>query len=172
MTRIGAISPDSVRHTMADALRVLIGQGRRYSLRQIVEATGIGESTMKGYLRGDAEPGVSQFLKLCAVLGPAFASEMTRMAGLEMVEVEAEPVSTGELMACNANLLARTAETLRTTDRMTHRTDADIRPLVEEVVTLGRHWLANRPRCAFSRRRPANDDAPGVWARLREWSGL
>lgn len=166
MTSMHAIGPEAVRSSLSSALRVLIGQGRRYSLRQICDATGIGESTLKGYLRGDAEPGLSQFLKLASVLGDAFGSELTRIAGFDLVPIDPDDVSTGEVIATAADVVAEAANTMRSSDRVTHQTEARIRQRVESMVHAGRCWLAERPLMA----RPATNDngdvRPNWMARL------
>jgi transcriptional regulator with XRE-family HTH domain len=132
MTGLRAIGPEAVRGTLADSLRLLAGLGRLYSTAQLADAADIGESTLKSYLRGEATPGLDQFLRLAAVLPPSFASALTRLAGLEAVPVDPAPASLLQVNAEAAQLVAGLAEALRD-GRLDHREEAALRPQLEQL---------------------------------------
>jgi len=173
MTDAREISRDLVRHKVAAAMRARIGQGCKFSVAQVAAQTGIGASTIKGYLGGLAEPTLSQFIKLAACLGPVFASEITGIIDFDVMTHAPLDVSTMDVLSAASALMASGTTAMRTQSRVTHTVDLEVRPFVEEVVTAGQCWLAARERVATSRGHAANSNAPDtIWARLREWHDL
>lgn len=132
MTGLRGIGPDTVRDTLADALRLLVGQGKKYSVDQLADATGDGATTIKSYLNRRALPTADRLLRLIAVLGPAFGSALTRLAGMELTLADPEAVDLFEVHAENGALCAAMAEALRD-GRFDHQEAARLRPQLEEL---------------------------------------
>ena len=175
MTDVREISRDFIRHKISASLRARIGHGAKYSVAQVAAQTGIGSSTLKGYLAGLAEPSLSQFIKLASVLGPVFASEITAVIDFDVVMAHPEPASTMDVVAAAAAVVASATTAMRAPQRVTHTVDLEIAPFVEDVVTVAQCWMAARNRVAFSRGGAANSNADedhSIWARLRDWNAL
>lgn len=175
MTELSEISRDLVRERIAESLRARIGQGRKFSVAQVAAQSGIGVTTIKGYLGALAEPTLSQFIKLAAVLGPVFASEITAIINFDVIHCSPETVDTIDLLASAAAMVSSATTAMRAPKRITHTVDREIQPFVEDVVTAGQCWLAARNRVAFSRGDAAadtNDRPPSLWARLQDWYAL
>ena len=62
-------------------------------------ATGIPGNTFAGYWAGRSAPGLDNFLRLCAHLGPRFASYVLRPVGLACIKIDDH-----EAMACGEAL--------------------------------------------------------------------
>lgn len=78
----GPIIPhDLAVQRLQDALRILVGRGKKYSVQGVAEATGIKARTIESYLSGDATPGMNGLLSLCSVLGPSFTSDVLAPCG-------------------------------------------------------------------------------------------
>lgn len=132
MTGLRAVSPDSVRETLADGLRLLVGHGRKYSVAQIADATGDGVSTIKSYLQGRQLPTADHLLRLIAVLGPGLGNGLFRLIGMELRVVDTDDASLLDVHADNAALCAAMAEALRD-GRIDHMEAARLQPLLEAL---------------------------------------
>ncbi|KRS17512.1 hypothetical protein RIdsm_02515 [Roseovarius indicus] len=75
---------------LQDALRLRVGRGKRYSVQGLADAARIKPRTIESYLSGDATPGLNGFISLCAVLGPAFTSDVLAEAGLVARSADAD----------------------------------------------------------------------------------
>jgi hypothetical protein len=77
------ITTEAVTRRLSYRLRQLIGPGRRFSLAEVAEATGIDPRTLQSYLQGVACPNLSKYYRLEHLLGPELGVEMARMLGWE-----------------------------------------------------------------------------------------
>ncbi len=175
MTVVRDISRDLVRHKISTSLRARIGLGCKFSVAQVAALTGIGASTIKGYLAGLAEPSLSQFIKLAAALGPVFASEITAVIDFDVIDANPECVGTVDLMAAAAAFVASASTSMRAPGRVTHTVDLEVHPFIEDMAQASQAWLSARSRVQFSRGGKAansNEQRQSIRDRLREWNAL
>lgn len=132
MTGLRALGPDTVRETLADGLRLLVGQGRKYSTAQLADATGDGASTIKSYVQGRQLPTADHLLRLIAVLGPVFGNGLFRLIGMELRVVDEGDGCLLDVHADNAALCAAMAEALRD-GRIDHLEAARLQPQLEAL---------------------------------------
>lgn len=69
------------------ALRLYVGTGRRYTVKEMQRGTGLSARLVEGWLAGPEstdwrECKASCLLSLCAFLGPEFATDIMRLASL------------------------------------------------------------------------------------------
>jgi hypothetical protein len=86
------ISRNIVREQMRDALRLYIGRGRRYSVKQLSNATGVAdrliESAMCEVDSADFRPlSLEALASISKFLGATFASHYLELAGLGAFEL-------------------------------------------------------------------------------------
>lgn len=86
MANCNSISAELAQETFTDALRRLVGRGKEWSVAALSEATGIDERTINSYRTGETAPCLHKLLRIAAVLGPAFVTEVLAPAGLGGVE--------------------------------------------------------------------------------------
>ncbi len=77
------ITTEAVTRRLSYRLRRLIGPGRRWSLTEVAEATGIDPRTLQSYVHGVACPNLSKYYRLEHLLGPELGVELARMLGWE-----------------------------------------------------------------------------------------
>lgn len=132
------VDPEHLRNGRAafrNALALYVGRGRRHSVEIFCDATGISRDQMGRWLRGETEPRVSELLVVLDHLGPEFANELLRGAGLG----GARRMEHGELRAHDtlADLAvgaAEMAEALRD-GRLDHRERAALGPRLSALGT-------------------------------------
>ena len=74
MTNTTLVPQELAYRKFHDAMRLFVGQGRRWSCAAVSEATGIALRTVESYRSGQATPTIEKYQSLCAVLGQAFFS--------------------------------------------------------------------------------------------------
>lgn len=137
MSKLQAIGPDAVKEATADALQLVMGRGRRWSVDQMAQATACSASALKQYAAANMEMSVSTWLRLCAVLGAPFANAVATIAGFEMTPVEPADANPYGLIADATALCAGLGEALRD-GKIDHREWAALRPQLEQAyATLG-----------------------------------
>ena len=72
MTNTTLVPQELAYRKFHDAMRLFVGQGRRWSCASVSEATGIALRTVESYRSGQATPTIEKYQSLCAVLGRAF----------------------------------------------------------------------------------------------------
>jgi transcriptional regulator with XRE-family HTH domain len=72
MTNTTLVPQELAYRKFHDAMRLFVGQGRRWSCASVSEATGIALRTVESYRSGQATPTIEKYQSLCAVLGQAF----------------------------------------------------------------------------------------------------
>lgn len=79
------VSRDRAVDAVRDAIRLFVGRGRRYSVKQLSNATGVKdrviECAMAGSDNGDCRPiGLGDLLSIAGFLGPEFTTEWLMLA--------------------------------------------------------------------------------------------
>lgn len=73
---------DLATRRLADALRLFVGAGRRYSVEALAEATAIPARTVRSYVAGDATPSLANLLEMARHLPEAWVNMLLDAAGL------------------------------------------------------------------------------------------
>lgn len=82
MSGVEQITHHLAAERFRDGLHIYAGCGRRFSVAALADAASIPERTMKSYHAGEATPGLHNFLRICAVLPPAFTNHVLEISGL------------------------------------------------------------------------------------------
>lgn len=93
------ISSELCQETFTDAFRRHVGRGKRWSAGDLSETSGIDERTINGYQAGEVAPSLYRLLRIAAVLGPAFMSDVLAPAGMGGVERLDPEVSDAQAVA-------------------------------------------------------------------------
>jgi hypothetical protein len=102
------ISRSAAHQTFRDALRLFVGRGRRYSVKQVSNGCGIKDRMLEAFMAPiDStefrKPDLEEALTLAAFLGPQFTSELLEPTAQGAYWIPAaEAVPPGELVAENA----------------------------------------------------------------------
>ncbi|MEL7398023.1 MAG: hypothetical protein AAFN44_16810 [Pseudomonadota bacterium] len=119
------ISQDTAIRLLEDALRLRVGRGKRFSFEALEEGTGVPSRTLRSYAGEEVEPSLSNFLCLCAALGPSFASDVLAPCGLSAQSTEAAEADYMGALALMGEGVAMLAEALAD-GRVDHRERAII----------------------------------------------
>jgi transcriptional regulator with XRE-family HTH domain len=116
MTNPSFISHDCAAEAFLDAFRRRVGAGAgKVRLADFADAIDMDPRTVKAWHGGETMPNYPNLLKVCAALGPSFASEILHPAGLGgvdqivPVDVDAQGTAT-ELVKVAHDLLERLAD--------------------------------------------------------------
>jgi hypothetical protein len=103
------VSRSSAREEFGKALRIYIGRGRRYSVKQASNGSGVADRMIESFMADPdsteyRKPDLEEVLSLSSFLGEAFATEWLRLAKLGAFALPDEEIpSPGELVADCAN---------------------------------------------------------------------
>lgn len=128
------IPQDVAAQRLEDALRLRVGRGRRYSFTGLYDATGIPTRTLESYVHG-ASPPLCNVLSLCAVLGPAFTSDLLSVAGQSAKEGTTDDPEHMRTLSCLTGLAAQIAQAVED-GHVDHREAAALRPVAQELIAL------------------------------------
>jgi hypothetical protein len=101
------VSRSAASEHFRDALRLFVGRGRRYSVKQLANGSGVHPRMIESYMAPvDSQewrrPHLEDVLSLASFLGPAFSSEWLRLANQGAFELPDEDPEPGELVAEDA----------------------------------------------------------------------
>lgn len=96
--------PDKAARTLADALAIYVGRGRRWSTLDLAAATGIPQTSLRSYCDGSRSPSYASLASLCSVLGGEFATRLFVPVGLGVFDI---PDDDGASKLDTVQLLAR-----------------------------------------------------------------
>jgi hypothetical protein len=137
------IAHDVAQDRLADALRLFIGFGRRYSVAAVAVGTGVPERTLQSYCSGQATPGLANLLTLMAFLPPEFTAMLIEPAGLAGVHrIDKTDPCHHTALAEALRTAAAVAEALRD-GKVDHREQAEILPIARRTVTALQGYLAH-----------------------------
>lgn len=103
MTDIESITHQSVHDHFLIAYRRRVGLQRDFSLGELQDATGIDARTLRSWRETDSMPQLVNFLRLCAVFGPSFTSEVLHV--IEQGGVEDINAVHSDAQRCLADLV-------------------------------------------------------------------
>jgi hypothetical protein len=90
------ISRNSIRETLRDALRLYVGRGRRYSVKELSNATGVADRMIECAMCEPDDPdfrplALENLASLCKFLGTPFASAFLAPCELGAFELSGQP---------------------------------------------------------------------------------
>lgn len=112
MWKIDEISQEIVLARLEVILPRYIGPGTKYNLSFVSEKLRIHRNTVDNWYHGREVPSLSNYLKLCALLGPAFASELFEAIGQQLCMVDQVAASDFQFSAMLAESAAAIAKCL------------------------------------------------------------
>jgi len=129
--------------------RVGVGTGRM-SYADLFDLTGIPVRTLKSWPTTEVMPHLDNFLKLCVVFGPGFASEVLGIAGLGGVERMEESLAINAMSSASGLVSVANELLVRLEDGVfCHRDKAAMGPkmieLSRKIEEQGKAMLANLP---------------------------
>lgn len=128
------ISQEDAARRMEDALRLRVGRGRRFSFPALSDATGIPTRTLESYVQG-ATPGLAALLSLCAVLGPAFTSDILAACGQTAQEASHDEPEHLRVLGALGGLIAQISEAVAD-GHVDHREAAQLRPMAAQLIEI------------------------------------
>lgn len=135
------VDPELMRNGRAvfrDALALYVGRGRRHSVEVFADATGLSRDQLGRWLRAETEPRVSELMVVVDHLGPEFANELLRGAGMGGARrLDADELQAFDTLAELATGTASMAEALKD-GRLDHRERAELAP---QMAALGTHLI-------------------------------
>ena len=135
MRKTPLISQEAAKARVSDALQLRIGRGKRYSFRQVADATGIPERTIDSYARGDNAPTWANMVALCAVRGPGFTSDVLVDAGQTATACDGSAPEHMRALCALTEASAALAEALAD-GFVDHQEAAQIRAPIQRVLDL------------------------------------
>ncbi len=101
------VSRSAASEHFRDALRLFVGRGRRYSVKQLANGSGVHPRMIESYMAPvDSQewrrPHLEELLSLASFLGPVFTSEWLRLAHQGAFELPEEDPEPGEIVTENA----------------------------------------------------------------------
>lgn len=89
------VSRNSAREKLRDTLRLYVGRGRRYSVKELSNGTGVPDRMIESAMCQVDDPdfrplALESLLSIAAFLGPAFASAILEPCGLGAFELSGQ----------------------------------------------------------------------------------
>lgn len=133
MTNATIVPQELAYRQFHDAMRLFVGQGRRWSCAAVAEATGIALRTVESYRSGQATPTIEKYQSLCIVLGPAFFAATIAHMPYEIRSTDPADITPQALLTETLGFGARLAEFLED-GRIDHREAPEFRERARELV--------------------------------------
>ncbi len=89
MTDSDAFSRD-ISQAVADVFRLYVGQGKRFSMAALSDATSIPLGTLKTYVNGEVSLSLANALRLVTVLPVEASNMILRCTGFKLAPIDAE----------------------------------------------------------------------------------
>ncbi|MCR9236180.1 MAG: hypothetical protein NXI17_05870 [Alphaproteobacteria bacterium] len=99
MTNATIVPQELAYQKFHDAMRLFVGQGRRWSCASVSEATGIALRTVESYRSGQATPTIEKYQSLCAVLGQAFFAATIEHLSYEVKSTDPTDITPQRLLS-------------------------------------------------------------------------
>jgi hypothetical protein len=102
------VSRNSVRETLRAALRLYVGRGRRYSVKELSNGSGVPDRMIESALCEPDDPDyrpltLENLASLTSFLGAPFASAFLELAGLGAFELSGQPPLPNVLASADAS---------------------------------------------------------------------
>ncbi len=129
------ISHEAAQRALEDALRIRVGQGKRYSFDSLDDASGVPSRTIRSYAGEGATPGLAGFLSLCATLGPSFTSDVLSLAGQSAASADETDPEHMRTLEASGEFIATLSKALGD-GKVDHREAAQMQPLAQALIEL------------------------------------
>ena len=136
------VSRNAARNALRNAIRLYVGRGRRYSVKQLSNATGVKDRVIECAMADPdspdyREPELAAIMSITTFLGETFGSEWVSVAGMGMFRLpDVDDTPPSELAAENAEDNAAIARAA--IDNEFDRTErAHLRPVGIRLMTRG-----------------------------------
>ncbi|MEM1390951.1 MAG: helix-turn-helix transcriptional regulator [Pseudomonadota bacterium] len=126
------VSQDAAQRSLKSALRLFVGQGRRYSTKDLAEASGVCQRTIESYRAGDAMPSLERYQSLCSVLGQAFFAATVKHMPFEVRSTEPSDITAPQLLTEMLSFSGLMAGFLED-GRIDHVERAQLKPMLADV---------------------------------------
>lgn len=143
MRKSPLISQDAAKDRVSDALQLRIGRGKRYSFRQVADATGIPERTIDSYARGDNSPTLANLLSLFSAMGADFTSDVIALSGQSASSCNGDEPEHMRVLCAAGELVSMISAAIED-GHVDHQEAATLRPLAQRMIDL-LEPLAARP---------------------------
>ncbi|MCA0961174.1 hypothetical protein [Salipiger bermudensis] len=137
------ISQEAAKARVSEALSLRIGRGKRFSFRQVSDASGIAERTIDSYARGDNAPTLGPLLSLFATLGPGFTSDVLALADQSASGCSGDDPEHMRVLCAAGELVSMISSAVED-GYVDHQEAANLRPLAQNMIDL-LEPLAARP---------------------------
>ena len=130
--------------SFADALRLFVGQGKRFTVEAVAEASGVTVRNILAYRGGECGATFENAMAIIAVMPPEFAQQALKSSGIIEVK-KAEPDAKACARRLNTRLAqhaARLAEMLED-GRIDHQEEAELRRSLPELQAKITRYLAS-----------------------------
>lgn len=141
------ITTDIANEHFNDVFRRHVGRGKPWLPDEVARLTGIPIKTIESY-RNEKAPQNANLLKLCAVLGPAFASDYLAIVGMAVGRLEGD-TTRQRVRAEVSRYLADDAEA-EADGVVTHTEQAKLDEDMERIHRSTGEYLAAKGRKTFS----------------------
>lgn len=141
-----AVESEQSKHictAFSSALDLYTGRGRRVSVEDLADATGIAPQTIYAYRRGELTPSWPTALKLLGHLPGGFANMVLAPAGLSAHRVDDMDNDTHRVHAELAAVVALMADQLRD-GRFDHREIAELEKRFPGLIEILMAWVTAR----------------------------
>ena len=135
MWKIEEISQDIVLARLEAILPRYIGPGTKNNISFVSEKLRAHRNSIENWYHGREVPSLSNYLKLCALLGPAFACELLGAIGLEAQSLEKASTTDFQFSAVLADSAAIIAKCL-SDGSIDHRERKEVQPQMRQLVQL------------------------------------
>lgn len=136
MTMMPGLDDDSGKQLIADTLRAYVGQGKRFSWRELAEATGDNERTLRSYVEGVPSnmPATTLFRVFAALPPQAFGRICRRMGFASPKPLEAEDEASVRRALTGVTRFAAEASAAIEDGELNHQERARLGLLAEEII--------------------------------------
>lgn len=126
------VSQDTAQTSLMSALNLFVGRGKRYSVEDVAEASGVCARTIDSYRRGDAMPSIERYQSLCAVLGQAFFAATVKHMPFEVRSTDPSDITPPQLLT---ELLSASGSlaTFLEDGRVDHMEKAQLKPILADL---------------------------------------
>ncbi|MDX2074684.1 MAG: hypothetical protein SFX19_10045 [Alphaproteobacteria bacterium] len=142
MWKIDEISQDIVLARLEGILPRYIGPGTKNNISFVSERLRIHRNTVENWYHGREVPSLSNYLKLCALLGPAFLCELLAPIGLGAAALESNSTTDFQFSAMLAESAAVIAKCL-SDGSIDHRERNEVKPQLRQLVQLLNHFCGD-----------------------------
>lgn len=135
MWKIDEISQDIVLARLESILPRYIGPGTKKNISYVTERLRVHRNSVENWYYGREVPSLSNFLRLCMLLGPGFLCELLAPIGMEASSLDAAGTTDFQFSAMLTDSAAAIAKCL-SDGSIDHREREEVKPQLRQLVQL------------------------------------